>query len=136
MFNKYVEHWFNLKKNAQNTVDRTMAKFNLNGLVGRFGLKLVGTKTEILSGRELDLIQAAYTITMDKQITEHTHLVVYETDIKEKLTKAFGLDHIKVLNFEKSLDESNTRFNDVNVCIPAAVNADARICMNRVKLKL
>lgn len=39
MFDDYIDKWYDLKKNAKNENERTIAKFMLNSLGGRFGLK-------------------------------------------------------------------------------------------------
>ena len=40
IFNNYVDHFYELKKNAATPVEKKIAKMNLNSLYGMFGRKL------------------------------------------------------------------------------------------------
>jgi hypothetical protein len=133
IFTKYINHFFNIKKNAKDPLSRTIAKFFLNGLIGRFGLKLLNSTTSIYNSKQRDLMLGTRTVLLDKQISENNYLMTHERKIDEELTTSFGLDYIKILNKEGEPDNSHKIFKDVSIAIPAAVNAYARIYMNQIR---
>lgn len=52
LFEKYVTHFYDKKKNAKDTIERNIAKLMLNSLFGKFGQKDIENRIKIVSREE------------------------------------------------------------------------------------
>jgi hypothetical protein len=136
VFQEYITYFYDKKRTATNSTERSTAKGFLNKLIGRFGLKLFRTKSKIYYGADADLIKATRKIVFATYIGNDAWFIVHGEKVDEKITTSFGLDYVEVINRFGDFGESSNTFTNVCVAIPAAVNAYARIIMNETKLDI
>nr|YP_009744359.1 hypothetical protein [Xylaria hypoxylon]QIE13215.1 hypothetical protein [Xylaria hypoxylon] len=139
VFDQYVKDIYNIKRNTDNSVERTVSKSLLNNLLGRFGLNINKPVSEIVNNEKLDMLLSTRECNSFKKINENSYLVSYYPKISRNICEMFGNDYIKILQ-ENSLgsegNKLNQEFKDVSLVISAAVTSYARIYMNKIKLNI
>ena len=127
LFNKYVEHFYNLKKIASNKIERNIAKMNLNSLYGMFGRKLNMLKTIICDNSEALNVWIKYPIkSITKLDNNQVMFLVHDNlDFKaiNKLNASLNIDLIQQI----------PQRVQTNVTIAAAITSYARIHMMKIK---
>lgn len=134
VFKSYIEKVYDMKKSSVNLVQRSLSKSLLNNLLGRFGISLDKPVTKIVSDEKLNEMFSLNKITSFKTINEDVNLVSYNPKLDSDIIKSFNLDITKVLS--KHNDVEIQSLNISSVAISAAVNAYARVHMQRLKLDL
>jgi hypothetical protein len=133
VFKKYVEHYFNVKKEAElenNKGKRTLAKLLLNSLYGRFGLKYQGSRTDVVSSskaRELTLkykVLENFVIDKDNQL----EIIKYTSESSDILKDT---DQKGYLNLISKKEYSNEDFINRSLPISAMVTSYAACFMHK-----
>jgi len=103
LFNDYVEYYYSKKVNANNEIDKQIAKLMLNSLYGKFGQKLNGTTIEVDKGQGdypiYDLENGLLLIDRKRNIKfKGVYIAAYITALARithyKLMKEIGFEHI------------------------------------------
>lgn len=130
LFDKYIDHFYNLKKNAKTPGERYIAKLHLNTLYGVFGRSQNLLKTININRKDIKQFL----------LTNSIHNIINIDNNKAVLIVNSNLDTdiIKELNIVLSQHNSKITDNEVlvksNVAIAAAVTSYARISMIPYKL--
>jgi hypothetical protein len=134
VFKKYVEHYFNIKRDAElenNMGKRTLAKLLLNSLYGRFGLKYQGSRTDIVSSsktRELTLkykVLENFVIDKDNQL----EIIKYTSEPSDILK---DIDPKGYLNIISKKENSNEDFINRSLPISAMITSYAACFMHKI----
>jgi len=128
LFEKYVEHFFDLKKNAKTPADKFIAKMQLNQLYGYFGRSRELILTKFVNYNELtDLIKTCV-IRNIIEIDDDNYIVSLTCNINWKILRQLNmtLEDIQVDSVGKSVKS--------NVAISAAITAYARMLMADFKM--
>jgi len=104
LFNDYVNHYYDLKVNAKDNIDRTIAKLMLNSLYGKFGQRLNGYEMTNKPKKNQDgiIIDENYNILLyEKKLNlkfNGVYIAAYITALARKrhyeLMKAIGFENI------------------------------------------
>lgn len=133
VFDKYVDDLYEKKANSIGS-SKLLNKLILNSLLLRFGLS-IKLNTEMLSRDQYAEILATKPVNSAIAISDKDWLVSNNRETSLKITSEHGLDYIKI--FKKSyVIENNHSFDDVAISISAAVTANARIYMSKIKLEI
>lgn len=123
IFKQYVDSMYNLRLQYLKTHPMNLiAKLLMNSLYGKFGMKSVTTKVEIISNNDL-------TKYLDKFNTSIADIIYLENHV------------ILIINTNEFKPSSDTPYNDIdlihkmdtNVAIASAISAYARIHMSQFK---
>nr|YP_010689748.1 DNA polymerase type B domain-containing protein [Erysiphe quercicola]WBR75374.1 DNA polymerase type B domain-containing protein [Erysiphe quercicola] len=136
VFKEYVNHFYKIKSTTKNMVEKQVSKSLLNNLIGRFGLNIHKTYTELLSTESFkDLVMTKKVLNFNA--IGELYLVNYMNKIDRKICQESGVDYRNTLiNDIKDKKIQEECFDDVSIAIASAVNSYARIFMNKVKLAL
>ncbi len=138
VFDKYIDEIYRLKSNTSDPVERQMAKSLLNNLLGRFGMNIDKSKTELVDDERFnELIQY-------KQIKSVKHignrkLVTYGSNISLHICESHDVDFTKtyINDIKRNKKGSNEeRLHDVSIAISSAVTSYSRIFMSKIKLEI
>ena len=139
VFDEYIDEIYKLKSTTSDPVERQMAKSLLNNLLGRFGMNIDKSITELVDeDRFNELIQY-------KQIKSIKHignkkLVTHGTNISLNICESHDVDFTKTFNNDikrnKKEGFNEERLHDVSVAISSAVTSYSRIYMNKIKLEI
>src|ERR1700753_3780073 len=79
MFDNYVKTFYDIKEgfNKDSSIDRMTAKFLLNALSGRFGLKPTTDAIEITDTEGRNSIEKKYNIIKEYEIQKNKHFVLF-----------------------------------------------------------
>lgn len=97
VFDKYVNYLYEIKSTTENLVEKAVAKSLLNNLLGRFGLNIYKSITEIVDKGQLDFILSTRECNSFKKITDNNYLVSYYPNISKSVCESYGYDYMKVL---------------------------------------
>ena len=125
IFNKFVEHFFKIKKEAAG-VERYLAKLCLNSLYGMFGRKLDVDEVVVTNTKGLYTL-ATYIVKNIIQIDKDLYLVITQKNIAAKTLLKLNTMLRTQITGKPSLVNSN-------VAIASAVTAYGRILMMKYKI--
>jgi len=104
LFNDYVNYYYDLKLNAKDNIDRTIAKLMLNSLYGKFGQRLIGYEmtNKPKKGQDGIIIDENYNILLyEKKLNlkfNGVYIAAYITALARKrhyeLMKEIGFENI------------------------------------------
>ena len=134
VFDKYIDVIYKIKSQAINAVQKSMAKSLLNNLLGRFGIKLDNSVTDILSIDRFNKLATMKKINSYKQLDNDKILVTYSDKLDNDIIKSHNLDIVKLWNVYR--DKESASIDNTSVIISAAVTAYARIYMYKLKLDI
>ncbi len=126
IFDKYVEHFYGLKKHAIGT-ERYIAKLMLNSLYGIFGRRLDTLTPVIVKNSEIDAVATTVKIYSVMNVTDTHSLLLIEFNKSFESRKKLNC----VLETEINVFRLGVKSN---VAIAAAITAYARIHMMTFKL--
>jgi len=129
LFGEYVNYFYDLKSNAQNQLERMIAKLMLNTLYGKFGQKERENRIRLVSKEEGEKLIKKYHYSYLSVLNENTVLIKYGKKINEKLRKLYDLE-------EKEIEmEGFKRYRGVQTAIQisSAISAYARMSINIYK---
>lgn len=116
VFSKFVEHFYNIKRDATDPVQRMIAKQILNSQYGRFGMSQTSTEIRILTN------ERAKTILIEEPQTEQEAILSPD---------AFKNGDRALYRIERAQEERLERF--ANIAIASAVTAYSRIEIDKYK---
>jgi hypothetical protein len=130
LFKKYVECFFEKKKNAKDKIEKNIAKLMLNSLYGKFGQKDIDSKIRLLPRSEADKIVKKYHYSYFAEINEDVVLIKYSSKLNEKLRRIY--------TDEDDIDDNLSSFSKERgvvsaVQISCAIAAYARMSINPFK---
>ena len=126
LFDKYVEHFFNLKRYATGP-ERAIAKLMLNSLYGIFGRRLDNLTPVIVTEEDMDILVATVKIYSTIRISDTHSLLLIDADKSSNILSKINC------KLETDLDTFKLGVKS-NVAIAAAITAYARIHMMPIKL--
>ena len=129
LFGEYVNHFYNLKSNTNNPLERMIAKLMLNTLYGKFGQKESESRIRLVRKDEADILIKKYHYSYFSVLNENTVLIKYGKKINEKLSKLYLLE-------EKEIEEEGfkrERGVQSAVQISSAISSYARMSINIYK---
>ena len=127
LFNKYVDFFYNLKKDAADTVVRKISKMMLNSVYGMFGRKLNMLKTIICNSSDALDVWTKYPIKSITKLDDNKLMFLVHDNL--------NFDNINKLNSSLNLKllEHVPQRVQANVAIAAAITSYARIHMMTIK---
>jgi hypothetical protein len=115
VFKEYVEHYFNLKKEAKdNKTLRLLFKLLLNALYGRLGLKYINSKTKFVTSSEAKELSLIYQILENITIDEENDLEL----IKYTLEPSDVLKDIDQKSYLDLVSKQNNNEDFINRSLP------------------
>ena len=134
IFDKYINDIYKIKSAPINAVQRSMAKSLLNNLLGRFGIKLDKSVSDIVSIDTFNKWATMKKINNYKQLDNDKVLVTFIDKLDSDVIKSHNLDIVKLSNVHT--DRESASIDGTSVVISAAVTAYARIYMSKLKLDI
>ena len=132
----YVKYLYNIKATTTSKVEKAVAKSLLNNLLGRFGLNIHKSKTELMNHDSFNAIAQTKAINSVIHIG-NMQLVNYNNKVSKIICDELGVDYKESVLFNlKNNNESENTFTDVSVVIASAVTAYARIAISKAKLDI
>lgn len=127
LFKKYIDKFYELKKNAKNPAERYIAKLHLNTLYGMFGRKLDVTICKTATPEEEIDIVSVHPIKNIIQINENLKLFLIYSNLDFELINKLNVKlDLNILKQSRDIVKSN-------VAIASAITAYARIEMMKYK---
>ncbi|WP_345624932.1 DNA polymerase, partial [Streptomyces ziwulingensis] len=123
VFNDYVMNLYKIKSTTRNKVEKAVSKSLLNNLLGRFGLNIYKSTTEIVDRERLNYLISTRNFTSYYKITNNDFLITYNPQPSLNICDKFGYDYTKVLKESGNLlGGINTKdgvgeFKDVSIVI-------------------
>ena len=139
VFDKYVKYFYDLKSKTTDSIERSIAKSLLNNLLGRFGMNLDKSVTELVNEKDFnELLQSKKIISVihigDKKLVTHS------SKVSLNICETHEVDFIKAFNndikYNKKSGFTKDRLHDVSIVVASAVTSYARIYMNKVKINI
>jgi len=136
VFYSYVKYFYNIKSSTTSVVEKAISKSLLNNLLGRFGLNIHKSKTELM---DMDRYNER---SQTKSINSVTHindkvLVNYNNKVSSFICDELNVDYKNsVIKNLKDNNESEKTFRDVSIAIASAVTSYARISISKTKLHI
>lgn len=139
VFNKYINEFYRLKSVTTDEVERQMAKSLLNNLLGRFGMNIDKSITELVDDKRYN------ELTQYKQIKSVKHignkkLVTHSSNISLNICESHDVDFTKTFNNDikhnKNKGFSEERLHDVSIAISSAITSYSRVYMSKLKLDI
>lgn len=128
-FNKYVDHFYQLKKEAKGNANRYMIKLLLNGLYGFFGRKPIEEVVDIVPNDQVASLLALYPASFTIEF-EGVNYTAIKRDIHP--SKDFciqnGVDYLQLRSL--NIDGRGSKVK-ANVAIASAITAYSRIILNQ-----
>ncbi len=134
VFKSYIDKIYNIKSNPKNSTKKALAKSLLNNLLGRFGINLEKSVTDVMTNKEFETKSVMNKITSYKRISKEKVLVNYLPKLDFNLIEEHNLSMIKILN--KYKDYEVQTLNVCSIVISAAITAYAIIYMSKIKLDI
>lgn len=154
VFKDYVNKVYNIKANALDKTQKSIAKSLLNNLLGRFGIMLDKSVTDLVSINRFNEISIMHKITSYKQVSEAKILVSYIPKLPRgsgmsparggrtpsrggldlDVIRSNGLDIVKIADTNK--DQEIKSLSVTSIPISAAVTAYGRIHISKLKLEI
>jgi len=129
-FGEFVDHFYKIKREAKNELERTIAKLMLNSLYGKFGQKEKKYRIKIVSKDEGENIIKKYHYSYFSIINDNTVLIKYSSKLNDKLRKLYKDQEDEILN-ETYFKKERGILSAVQ--ISCAIAAYARMSINIYK---
>ena len=130
LFENYVTHFYNKKKNAKDNVEKNIAKLMLNSLYGKFGQKDIENRIKFVSKDEANKILKGYHVSYFAGISDENVLIKYSSKLNEKLRRIYSKED-KLIQFETNFKKDRGVVSAVQ--ISCAIAAYARLSINPFK---
>lgn len=139
VFDKYIDEIYRLKSNTSDPVERQMAKSLLNNLLGRFGMNIDKSITELVDDERFNELTQCKQIKSVKHIGNRK-LVTYGSKISLSICESQDVDFTRTFSNEikryKNEGFDEERLHDVSIAISSAVTSYSRIYMSKIKLDI
>jgi len=132
LFKNYVDTFYEIKKNTNDPVEKTLSKLLLNSLYGKFGMRDITSTMKIMSKKEANKITKNYNYSLFSELGEDKVLIKYSSKIPEPLRKLLkdNDDNNKDIPISSL---SRKRGVPSAVQISSAISAYARMSINKFK---
>ena len=130
LFEKYVTHFYDKKKNAKDNIERNIAKLMLNSLYGKFGQKDIENRIKIVSRDEANKLLKSHHVSYFADINEEKVLIKYSSKLNEKLKRIYSKED-KLIQLETNFQKERGVASAVQ--ISCAIAAYARMSINPFK---
>jgi hypothetical protein len=130
LFEKYVAHFYDKKKNAKDTIERNIAKLMLKSLYGKFGQKDIDNRIRIVSSEEAQKLEKSNHISYFAEINAEKVLIKYSSKLNEKLRRIYSKED-KLIQLETNFKKERGVVSAVQ--ISCAIAAYARLSINPFK---
>lgn len=143
LFNNYIYHFYELKKQAQNPADRYSAKLHLNTLYGIFGRSHNVLKTINVHTKDIPIYLTKYVVERIINIDKDKSVLLIQDNLETKilnqlktqLDETYLPSEMRVsMDIAKAISSDYKTPVKANVAIAAAVTAYARIAMIPYKI--
>jgi hypothetical protein len=131
-----VDDLYKVKSTTTNTTEKAITKSLLNNLLGRFGLDIYKSNTEIMSRDKYNEICQSKEV-LGVHNLDNNLLVNYMNKVNKEICDGMNVDYKYVV--QKNLinkEETESTFDNVSIAIASAVTSYARIHMNKIKLNI
>lgn len=139
VFHKYINEFYKLKSSTSDKVERQMAKSLLNNLLGRFGMNIDKSITELVNDERYNELLQYKKIKSVKHIG-NKRLVTHGSNVSLDICDLHDVDFNKTFNndmkYNKKEGFSEERLHDVSIAISSAVTSYSRIYMSKLKLEI
>jgi len=136
VFYSYVKYFYNIKSSTTSVVEKAISKSLLNNLLGRFGLNIHKSKTELMDMDRYNEISQTKSINSVTHINDKV-LVNYNNKVSSFICDELNVDYKNsVIKNLKDNNESEKTFRDVSIAIASAVTSYARISISKTKLHI
>ena len=136
VFSYYVNNLYKTKSNAINSVEKAISKSLLNNLLGRFGLDIYNSKTDLLDTEAYNEIAQTKDIHSIKNIGDKI-LVNYSNHVSKIICDELNVDYRStIIHNIKNNNEKEETFKDVSIVISSAVTSYARIIISKIILDI
>lgn len=142
MFKDFVNDHYDIKKRAQDPVQRNIAKLNLNSLYGRFSMNEITDKLEIVNKESMELLDKTHNVSVISELSNNKYLVKYNGELDPELIALYSHE-ISKLNKNNQLKGDKAKLKKLGlirnktitsaVHIAAAISSYARILINDYK---
>jgi hypothetical protein len=139
VFKSYVDDLYNIKKNSSNIIQKNIAKLMLNSLYGRFGMKDITSRIEIMNDKTFkNKINKRFNHTILSELNNGSKLVKYGDKLNYNLIKIIKYLENESLNDIKSNNEPIQLFQKVRgipsaIQIAATISAYSKMSINNFK---
>lgn len=86
------------KATALGKVDKTLYKSLLNNFLGRFGMNIDRTKTDLLTPDQLSVVLYTREVKNVVEMSDYTTLTTYVPDVSKEISRTYNKDFIDALN--------------------------------------
>jgi hypothetical protein len=135
VFKSYVEHFYSVKAGSTDTTRRAVSKSLLNNLLGRFGLSIERSATDLITEEKFNKLIQTQEITNAVKLGNY-YFVTYNTYVSQNICDSVGVNFKKAVENNLKDNVGNKTMRDVSVAIPSAINSYARIYMAKIKLDI
>lgn len=131
IFNNYVKTFYDIKEgfNKDSSIDRMTAKFLLNALSGRFGLKPTTDNIDSVDSKNREIIEKKFNIIKEYEIHENKHFVLYTKKHIAQLADLQSYDDYLKIIFKEEPD-------NIDQSISIAITSYGRIHMFNIIYRL
>lgn len=128
LFDKYVIHFYDIKKNAKSDAEKFIAKMQLNQLYGYFGRSRELIITKYVNKNELENLVKSSIIRKLIEVNDDLFIVSITANINYKIINELNM------KLDNKIKEFNYNSIKSNVAVAAAVTAYARMKMIDFKM--
>lgn len=134
VFDSYVNNLYEIKSTTSNPIEKAISKSLLNNLLGRFGLNIHTSKTDLVDMDNYNEIVQTKSVKSIKTIGDKI-LINYTNYVSKAICDELNVDYKNaVIQNIKNNHEKETTFRDVSLIIASAVTSYARIHISKIKL--
>jgi hypothetical protein len=130
LFENYVSHFYDKKKNAKDIIERNIAKLMLNSLYGKFGQKDIDSKIRIVTRVEANKLLLSHHVSYFAEINDQKVLIKYSSKLNERLRRIYSNED-KLSQIETNFKKERGVVSAVQ--ISCAIAAYARMSINPFK---
>jgi DNA polymerase type B, organellar and viral len=140
VFTKYIEEFYRIKSTTKDSVMKSIAKSLLNNFLGKWGLILDKSVTELVTTSEFKKILQVKKYISHKYISGKI-LLTHGSEISPSICKAHKVDYVQAIQMDiadkiERKTFKNEKFNDVSIAIASAITSYSRIYINQIKLDI
>lgn len=133
VFTSYITKLYEIKSNNSGPL-KSIAKYLLNSLIGRFGMHLEKRRTKLMTHDNYLKVLMTQDVYDEKWITDQDVLLTYSSDINKSLCESFSVDYIDTLNKTNTDTEYTHTVKNISVVLSSAITSYSNIYMYKIKL--
>jgi len=89
LFKEYIEDHYQIKASTSDPVQKATAKLFLNYLYGRFGMKEIDNKMEIVTKEQVDILDKNKNISIISELNNNNYLIRHSSKISDNIKKLY-----------------------------------------------